>query len=305
MNIFTESQKKFSYIRVLEPHKSGYFHLHCFFSNYFEIFDIYPIWNDICYDVLSIYDLIDTKNYNIELAHEQNWIKNKNIRIDKLKFYYSNLICDLEDNLLIPFREKRKKIKFFKEKLKKETEIIEKSKFHRIGRYGWVDAKGSKDNEFGAFYVTKYVLKSAKVMFGRQRKYTKSRDVRLFPEKIKHPEWVLINVRYKVHEYFYPEVIHAYFSRNAYCVTSQTDEVKKEISLMSQVNEAQDAFYSDEIFYLSHAPPDDSRTKEIISNYNEILTYFERAPYVENIKKPTFYNKFLGVYNDYIESEPF
>jgi hypothetical protein len=248
--MFSSAQKNFQYIRVMEPHKSGYFHLHCFFDTFFKVTAIYPIWNNICRDVLIAYD------------------------------EYVEYIDNDVNNLLFA-----------------------KSKVSNV--FGWVDARGSKSNDKAAYYVTKYVLKSVMVLKGRKKKWTKSGKIKLFPDKIKNPDWVLVNVRNIINEYYHPGVLLNYFSRNAYCSTSQSDEVRREEFILRQINEFDFDCQLDEIVKFSSDLPESQFERELNDNLQEIYTYFERASFLDGVKHGQTYNKYLGVSNDYIDSEPF
>lgn len=106
----TDVEKNLQYIKVVEPHKSGFFHLHAFFDRYVQQQKIYVLWNTA-----------------IRTASGD----------DKLR--------------------------------------------------GGCYVVGRVSSTKAANYVTKYVMKSAKMMTFRLHYYSRSSKVKLFPEKIKNP----------------------------------------------------------------------------------------------------------------------
>ena len=218
--MFSSSQKKFSYIRVSEKHKSGFYHYHCLFSHYFEVKAIYPIWNEICEDVLNFYSQIAT---------------------DRKVLSYNNL-----------FNQSTNK-KYF----------------------GWIDAKGSHNAEFGARYVTKYVMKAAKCFESKQKKYTKSHDVKLFPEKIHNPDWILVNLKQIFHEKAHFETIDSYLCTHSLCSTSHDIGLSSNISgLLDIICESMVENNSQETYNFLRGSPGNDIIK-LYDNFNEVNNFFD------------------------------
>lgn len=249
-NMFSTKQKKFSYIRVMEAHKSGYFHFHCFFSEYFEVKAIYPLWNKICKDVLDFYSQT-----------------NNDYTVFKKNQLYEN--------------EKKGK------------------------PYGWVDAKGTKDKEFGAFYVTKYVMKSAKVLTGHSKKYTKSRDICLFPKSYGPSQFALVNLRRGNCENHLECTVESYLSRNAFCVTSQSEESIQEYNILQQIlsHERYDnniSGFENESDLCNELSFNDSYTA-----FNEIIQYFDRSAMLDLQLTNSSTNNLLNIYDENSDVDPF
>jgi hypothetical protein len=239
---FSKVQQNFSYIRVTEPHKSGYNHLHCFFSCYFEVSAIYPIWNEICESVLNF--------YNIPQQYEEN--------------------------------QKRENL----------FSIRSKNKY-----FGWIDAKGNFDADRGSYYVSKYVMKCSKSFEAKQKKYTKSYDIKLFPKQIGPSHFQLLNLRDKVHEYYHRGTLENYFSRLSLCTTSQENEkLPPDYSELEIYDGDTGNFPVDECFIYSGNSPN-SHLDDMNRKMSEIFKYFSDCSFIEYGKKEVFI--------DNIESNPY
>ena len=120
--VFSKKQHKFQYVRVCEPHKSGFFHYHCIFTEYFKQELVQKIWEGICQEVT-------------------------------------------------------------------------KDKFH----VAQCNVKGCLSSKGAARYVSKYVLKSAKLLYSHQKKWTKSVGASIFDKKVSSGEWsIMMNSRKSV-----------------------------------------------------------------------------------------------------------
>ena len=122
----TRSQRNFNYVKVFEPHKSGFFHLHCFLNVYLPWKVVNNIWENIC-----------------------------------------------------------------KELLKTES--------HCAGSY----VENCPNAKFAAFYVSKYVLKSAQEISYYFSRYSTSRNIKLFPVRKSVAGWCVLNFKNDVLKQMY------------------------------------------------------------------------------------------------------
>jgi len=122
----TRSQRNFNYVKVFEPHKSGFFHLHCFINVFLPWKVVNNIWESICKELLS-------------------------------------------------------------------------TDGHCAGSY----VKNCPNAKFAAYYVSKYVLKSAQEIsyyFGR---YSTSRNIKLFPIRKSVAGWCVLNFKKDIQNQMY------------------------------------------------------------------------------------------------------
>lgn len=113
--LFSKKQQNFQYVRVAEPHKSGYIHFHAIFTEYFPRDILQKLWDNLCKRLSG--------------------------------------------------REKHT---------------------------GTCIVKGIISTKNACRYISKYVLKSASILFKHQKKWTKSNKTGIFPKKVKQGEWIVI-----------------------------------------------------------------------------------------------------------------
>lgn len=148
-------------------------------------------------------------------------------------------------------------------------------------------------------------MKSAKVLTGHSKKYTKSRDICLFPKSYGPSQFALVNLRRGNCENHLECTVESYLSRNAFCVTSQSEESIQEYNILQQIlsHERYDnniSGFENESDLCNELSFNDSYTA-----FNEIIQYFDRSAMLDLQLTNSSTNNLLNIYDENSDVDPF